>query len=63
MFAKLFFQMPFPVGYGAISNSKPDTQNKPTDCGYNYANEMQLSHGFPYPAKQVKADNGEMQQR
>lgn len=61
-FAKSFLNMPLPVSYRAIANPKPDTKYKPAGSGDGNTNKMGLPRSLPYPAKEVKANYGEMKQ-
>ena len=63
MLTQFFLDMPFPVGYRAIADTKPNTEDEPAASSYYNANEMQLPGTLPDPAKQVKTDDGEMKQR
>ena len=58
------FNVPLPVGNGAVAPAKPNTQNIPAAGGKANANQVQPARAWPYPPQQVKAyynsvENGE----
>ena len=60
MDAQLFLDLPIPIRYRAITDTKPYSQNKPTCCSSANDDEMCLARTLPDPAKQVEAYDHEM---
>jgi hypothetical protein len=54
--AKLFPDLPMPIGEKTVSESKKDPQYKPGKCCNPQGNEIPFSKGFEYPTKEVKGD-------